>query len=101
MAAVGACPRSSGHGGGRVKMEGLRLYSRAGCHLCEDAEAALAGLGIPFERLDITGNADYEHLYGWDVPVLVRLPEGEVLAKGVITAARLLKVLGEEIGDRV
>ena len=69
----------------------LTLYSRAGCHLCQDAEQALAALKQPFTRIDISGNAELERLYGWDVPVLER---GDViLAKGVITARRLRQVL--------
>ncbi len=67
------------------------LYSRSGCHLCEDAEAALAALGVAFERLDISGDAELERLYGWDVPVLIR--GGAVIAKGVLSAARLRRVL--------
>jgi glutaredoxin len=64
------------------------LYSRAGCHLCEAAEAALDAQGWAYERVDISGNLDLERLYGWDVPVLVR---GErMLLRGVINRARLL-----------
>ncbi|WP_293913500.1 glutaredoxin family protein [Deinococcus sp.] len=70
----------------------LTLYSRAGCHLCEDAEAALDALNQPFTRTDIGTDPDLEARYGWDVPVLLR---GEVvLAKGVINVARLRRVLG-------
>ena len=65
-----------------------RLYSRTGCHLCEDAEAALNALNWPYTRTGIDGDPDLERLYGWHVPVLVR---GEtVLLKGVITRSRLL-----------
>ncbi|MFC4453017.1 glutaredoxin family protein [Deinococcus sonorensis] len=63
------------------------LYSRAGCHLCEDAEAALAALEWPYTRVDVTGDPELERRYGWDVPVLVR--GGAVLAKGVLSRARL------------
>ena len=66
------------------------LYSRAGCHLCEDAEAALDKLGWPYTRIEISGDPELERLYGWDVPVLVR--GGAVLLKGVITQARMLKL---------
>lgn len=66
------------------------LYSRAGCHLCEDAEAALDKLGWLYTRTDISGDPELERLYGWDVPVLVR--GGAVLLKGVITRSRLLKL---------
>ena len=66
------------------------LYSRAGCHLCEDAEAALIALSWPYTRTEISGDSELERLYGWDVPVLVR--GGAVLLKGVITRSRLLKL---------
>ncbi len=66
------------------------LYSRAGCHLCEDAEAALDRIGWLYTRIEISGEDELERLYGWDVPVLVR--GGAVLLKGVITPPRLLKL---------
>ena len=64
------------------------LYSRAGCHLCEAAEAALDALDWLYRRAEISDDPDLERLYGWDVPVLVR--GGSVLLKGVITRSRLL-----------
>ena len=64
------------------------LYSRSGCHLCEDAEAALDALNWPYTCTAIDGDPELERLYGWDVPVLVRA--GTVLLKGVITRSRLL-----------
>lgn len=69
----------------------LVLYSRDGCHLCEDAEAALSALGVAFERLDVSGDAELERLYGWDVPVLTR--GGVVIAKGVLGRERLRRAL--------
>ncbi|MGI8746894.1 MAG: glutaredoxin family protein [Deinococcus sp.] len=66
------------------------LYSRSGCHLCGDAEAALDALGWPYRRVEVTGHPELERRYGWDVPVLVR--DGRVLLKGVITRARLLRL---------
>ncbi len=69
----------------------LVLYSRSGCHLCENAEANLAALGQAFERLDISGNPELERLYGWDVPVLTR--GGAVIAKGVLGLPRLRRAL--------
>ena len=67
------------------------LYSRTGCHLCEDAEAALAALNWTHTRVDIAGDPELERLYGWDVPVLVR--GGAVLLKGVINQSRLLRLV--------
>ncbi len=68
----------------------LTLYSRRGCHLCEQAEETLAGLKVPFTRVEVSGNADLEARYGWDVPVLAR--GAQVLAKGVISRARLQRL---------
>ena len=52
----------------------LTLYSRSGCHLCEDMEAALADLqqelGFRVERIDIDSDPDLIDAYGTLVPVL-------------------------------
>lgn len=71
--------------------EPLVLFSRAGCHLCEDAETLLKDMGVPFERREVGGDAELERLYGWDVPVLAR--GGAVLLKGVFIRARVLAKL--------
>ena len=68
------------------------LYSRSGCHLCEDAEAVLTALGWPYTRVEISGDPDLERLYGPHVPVLVR--GGAVLLRGVISRSRLLGLSG-------
>ena len=73
-------------------MTGLTLYSRAGCHLCEDAEQLLDQMQVPYDRVEVTGNDELERLYGWDVPVLAR--SGQVLVKGVFSRARVLSKLG-------
>ncbi|MEF2278578.1 glutaredoxin family protein [Deinococcus sp. YIM 134068] len=65
----------------------LTLYVRAGCHLCEQAEAGLRALVYRYVAVDVTGNADLEARYGHDVPVLTL---GErVLLKGVLGRGRL------------
>ncbi len=70
----------------------LTLYSRTGCHLCEDAERLLDGLKLPYVRVEVGSDPDLEARYGWDVPVLAR--GDEVLLKGVFTRARVLAKLG-------
>ena len=52
----------------------VTVYSRSGCHLCENAEVTLDGLK---EELDfnleiklIDGSAELEKLYGHEVPVI-------------------------------
>jgi hypothetical protein len=53
----------------------LVLLGRAGCHLCEDMRAALEPWAHRFrfgvEEIDISGKADLEGRYGWDIPVLL------------------------------
>lgn len=52
----------------------LTLYSRLGCHLCEDMAkllpSYLAQAGLTFTTIYIDGDAGLEKLYGTLVPVL-------------------------------
>ena len=52
----------------------ITVYSRQGCHLCENAEEALADLknelDFNLEVIFIDGNIDLEKLYGHEVPVI-------------------------------
>lgn len=52
----------------------LTLYSRLGCHLCEDMEAQLppylAQTGISLDIVYIDKDSNLEQLYGTLVPVL-------------------------------
>ncbi|MCW2783875.1 MAG: glutaredoxin 2 [Marmoricola sp.] len=51
----------------------VRVYSKPGCHLCEDAERVVgrvcAELGEAWEVVDITGDADLMRSYGEQIPV--------------------------------
>lgn len=47
------------------------LYSRQGCHLCEEAAEVLARCGVSFEKVDIDAEADLARRYGECVPVVV------------------------------
>ena len=53
----------------------LVLYTRPGCHLCEDAKAVLARVeadtGVGFTEIDISGDDDLEEEYGLRIPVLL------------------------------
>ncbi|THF71808.1 glutaredoxin family protein [Deinococcus sp. Arct2-2] len=71
----------------------LTLYSRPGCHLCEQAHAHLLALDYRFAEVDITSDAELERLYGDDIPVLAA--GNRVLIKGVFSKGRLstLKLL--------
>lgn len=62
---------------GRLAMAGpleLTLYTRAGCHLCEEMKAALRPLvrefGARLAEVDVDQSEELQSLYGNDVPVL-------------------------------
>ena len=56
------------------------LYTRVGCHLCEDARMVLQGLleeraaagrrASPLRERDITTNSEWERAYGSTIPVV-------------------------------
>jgi hypothetical protein len=51
-------------------VEVLILYTRPGCHLCEQAAEMLENLGIAFQEVDIDGDAGLEDKYGLLIPVV-------------------------------
>lgn len=52
----------------------VTLYSRPGCHLCEEAKAAIAPLlrefGAVLREVNIDEDAVLKERYGWDIPVV-------------------------------
>jgi glutaredoxin len=52
----------------------VTLYTRPGCHLCEEAKASIAPLlrefGAPLYEVNIDKDAVLEERYGWDIPVI-------------------------------
>lgn len=52
----------------------VTLYSRPGCHLCDDAKAAIAPLllefGASFREVNIDADPILRERYGLDVPVI-------------------------------
>jgi glutaredoxin len=69
----------------------LELVTRSGCHLCAEAEAALAEVGLPFEKRDVDADAELSRLYDFRVPVL--LADGAVRAEGRISAEAVRRAL--------
>jgi glutaredoxin len=78
-------------------MIALTLYSRPGCHLCDEMKAVIArvtgeyAIGISLEEIDISTDADLESRYGTDIPVL--LLNGRKVAKYRVTEGELARVL--------
>jgi glutaredoxin len=52
----------------------VTLYTRPGCHLCEEAKSAIAPLlsefGAVLREVNIAGDAVLEERYGLDIPVI-------------------------------
>jgi glutaredoxin len=73
----------------------LTLYTKPGCHLCEEVRDLLDDLqpehGFAIEEIDITGDAALFARYRYEIPVLLK--DGNEAARGRITGAALLKVL--------
>jgi glutaredoxin len=52
----------------------VTLYSRPGCHLCEEAKAVIAPVlrefGAALHEVNIDEDAVLRERYGWDIPVI-------------------------------
>jgi hypothetical protein len=77
-------------------MQQLILYTRLGCHLCEDMEEALAALGAFYEfslkRVDIDREPTLRAQYHTQVPVLTHV-NGEEICRYFLEEEVLLKYL--------
>ncbi len=58
----------------------LTLFTRPGCHLCDDARAVLRRLGLAFFEVDITTDDALHARYLERIPVVCR--DGVELADG-------------------
>lgn len=50
--------------------ETLILYTRPGCHLCEQVVGLLENLGFDWREVNIEDNPDLEKRYGLLIPVI-------------------------------
>ena len=52
----------------------VRIYSKPGCHLCDDAReivaAVCASLGERYDEVDITGSTELMRRFGEEIPVI-------------------------------
>jgi glutaredoxin len=75
----------------------LTIYSRPGCHLCDEMKAAvdravgLTDLDVRIEEIDISTDAALEARYGTEIPVL--LVNGKKAAKYRISEWELARLL--------
>jgi glutaredoxin len=67
------------------------LYSRRGCHLCQQAEELLAFHAPDAVTVDVDAAADLAHRYGTRVPVIEI--DGRVALEGRFDEAALVRSL--------
>lgn len=70
---------------------GWLLYTRRGCHLCEEAEDLVAAWLLPVDVVDVDGDTDALQAYGAKVPVLLR--DDTVVMEGRFDERRLAAML--------
>ena len=81
-------------------MIALTIYSRPGCHLCEEMKAVVEtvarSIPLSLEEVDISTDASLEARYGLEIPVL--LVDGRKAAKYRIGEGELRKLLAGRAG---
>ena len=80
----------------------LTVYSRPGCHLCDEMMTVIGRVGraAPFtvEVLDISTDAELEARYGLEIPVL--LVDGKKVAKYRVSEADLKRIVLARAGGQ-
>ena len=74
----------------------ILLYTRRGCHLCEEAEDLLAGLGVAAALVDVDHDTAALARYNLRVPVLEI--DGSVVLEGRFEARRLAALVADRVG---
>jgi glutaredoxin len=76
--------------------ERIVLYTRSGCHLCDDAKAALVEVrhrtGVDFREVDISTDPELTAEYGDRIPVIML--DGQEHGYWRVEMQRLLRDLG-------
>jgi glutaredoxin len=67
------------------------LITRQGCHLCDDALAALRSLGVEPELQDVDADDRLHDLYDFRVPVV--LLDGRIVGEGRVGRDELRRAL--------
>ena len=79
------------------------LYSKPGCHLCDEMKALLERVSrrttLTVEEVDISADAELERVYGMEIPVL--MIAGRKAAKHRITEAELLRKLNDYASGQI
>ena len=81
-------------------MISLTIYSRPGCHLCDEMKAVIERVGrsvpLTVDEIDISRDAELDERYRLEVPVL--MVNGKKAAKYRITEEELTRILAGRAG---
>jgi glutaredoxin len=76
-------------------MIAVTLYSRPGCHLCDDMKTVVQRVGqsmpITMETVDVSSDPELEARYGLEIPVL--FVDGKKAAKYRVSEEELMRIL--------
>ena len=79
-------------------MAHVTLFSRSGCHLCDEMKAVLRRVqqrvSVSVEEVDISTDGALEQQYGSQIPVLH--VDGQFVARYRMSEARLLRRLHDD-----
>ena len=81
----------------------LTLYSRPGCHLCDEMKVVVqrvvrsSAAPVRIDEIDISTDPDLEARYGVEIPVL--LVDGRKAAKYRITDEDVMRILLDRAGE--
>ena len=78
----------------------VTIYSRPGCHLCDDMKAIVqrvaSTIPLALEEIDISTDSELEQLYGLEIPVL--FVAGKKVAKYRVSESDLRRILTSRAG---
>jgi glutaredoxin len=81
------------------------LYTRPGCHLCDDMKAVVAHVqrqaaeaAVELMEVDISADPALESRYGLEIPVLVL--GGRTVARHRVTGTALARIVADRIANR-
>jgi glutaredoxin len=78
----------------------ITIYSRPGCHLCDEMKALVKHVGasvpLALEEVDISADPELERLYGLEIPVL--FVAGKKVAKYRVSDSQLRRILAGGAG---
>ena len=74
-------------------MTALRLLSRPGCHLCDEAASILTRMDISFATINVEADVELERRYGKLIPVL--LHDGQEIAHAPLDERTLRRALAK------